>query len=240
MTDRDDLVVDRYTDAYGREAIVPAAVRRAVVRTMEPLPPRGPGEPEPVAIHAPGDRLSAAAELVLEDGTSVGTVDRLPRDLPLGYHHLLRDRADQLLLVPPARCTAPARTRGWAWTAQLPATRSRASWGIGDLGDLGMLVAWAAEVGARSVVVSPLGAPNPAPDPEPSPYYPSTRRFRNPLLLRIEAIPGAGERGPEDRRPGGRGASPQRCAPHRPGTRRRPEARGAAEDLGGHRCRPSG
>ncbi len=197
MTDPRDLVLPRYTDAFGREATVGEDVRRAVLRAMG-VPPaardarRGPSpDLEPIAVRAPGDPLPAAAELVLEDGTSLGTVTRLPPDLPFGYHHLLHDRHDQLLLVAPARCIVPGPARGWAWTVQLPATRSGASWGIGDLADLRSLAAWAAGVGARAMVVSPLGAPNPSPEPEPSPYYPSTRRFWNPLLLRIEEVPGS-------------------------------------------------
>ena len=39
-----------------------------------------------------------------------------------------------------------------------------------------------AAAGAGFVAASPLGAPNPGPTPDPSPYYPSTRRFGNPLL----------------------------------------------------------
>ena len=42
--------------------------------------------------------------------------------------------------------------------------------------------------GVFAFAVSPLGAANPGPRPEPSPYYPSTRRFGNPLHLDVEAI----------------------------------------------------
>jgi len=39
----------------------------------------------------------------------------------------------------PARCPPPPATRAWGWATQLYAVRSRASWGIGDLGDLARL-----------------------------------------------------------------------------------------------------
>ena len=49
------------------------------------------------------------------------------------------------------------------------------------------------------MMVNPLTAPTPVAPIEPSPYYPSSRRFRNPLFLRIEELPGW-EALPEDQR----------------------------------------
>ena len=69
-------------------------------------------------------------------------------------------------------------------------TRSRASWGIGDLADLARLGQWARRLGAGMLVVNPLDAVAPGLPQESSPYFPSSRRFLNPLYLSIDAVPG--------------------------------------------------
>src|SRR5262249_46543903 len=69
---------------------------------------------------------------------------------------------------------------------------SRESWGIGDLADLRRIARWSASVlGAGLLLINPLAAPTLIAPVQPSPYYPSSRRYRNPLFLRIEEIPGA-------------------------------------------------
>jgi 4-alpha-glucanotransferase len=73
------------------------------------------------------------------------------------------------------------------------AARSRSSWGIGDLGDLRQLGQWSRDLGAGVLVVNPLDAADPISPPEPSPYLPSTRRFGNPIYLRVEEVPGAAD-----------------------------------------------
>src|SRR5262249_2848314 len=98
----------------------------------------------------------------------------------------------------PAQCHLPADVqehRIWGWAAQLYATRSRESWGIGDLADLRRLKEWARAGGAHALMVNPLVAATPLAPIEASPYYPSSRRFRNPLYIRVEEAPGAAEAG---------------------------------------------
>jgi 4-alpha-glucanotransferase len=57
------------------------------------------------------------------------------------------------------------------------------------LTDLADLAVWSAsQHGAGFVLVNPLHAAAPSPPMEPSPYLPTSRRFVNPLYLRVEAI----------------------------------------------------
>jgi 4-alpha-glucanotransferase len=78
----------------------------------------------------------------------------------------------------------------WGWAVQLYAARSKESWGIGDLADLRRIQAWAEAQGAGVLALNPLHAPGPALPQQASPYYPSSRCFRNPLFLRVEEVPG--------------------------------------------------
>lgn len=91
----------------------------------------------------------------------------------------------------PAEPCSPPPERAWGWAVQLYALRSRDSWGIGDLADLRRFGRWSRHQGASIALLNPLGAQTPALPYEPSPYYASSRRFRNMLYLRIEEIEGA-------------------------------------------------
>jgi 4-alpha-glucanotransferase len=94
------------------------------------------------------------------------------------------------LKLPDEPC-APPPARAWGWAIQLYALRSRESWGIGDLADLRRFGRWAKRKGASVILLNPLGAQTPTLPYQPSPYYASSRRFRNVLYLRIEDIQGA-------------------------------------------------
>lgn len=184
-----ESLVDRtYVDAFDRVRTVAPEVRAAVIAALGP----DAAGADAVAVVARGADLPAPGELTLEDGSTLGRIGSMPADTPYGYHRLRRDdEREQLIITGPGVCHLPRGLRAWGWAIQLAATRSRASWGIGDLADLRELATWSAAAGAGFLAVGPLGAPNPGPRPEPSPYYPSTRRFGNPLYLRIEEVPGA-------------------------------------------------
>ena len=189
-------VVDAsWVDAFRAKRTVPDEVIAAVQRAMGLDEGQPPGT-EPTAIVRRGEPIAVPGSVRLEDGTELGRIATMPRDAPFGYHRLDGDDGvSRLLLTGPGRCHLAPGLREWGWAIQLPSVRSSGSWGIGDLGDLRDLGRWAAGQGAGFVAVSPLGAPNPGPSPEPSPYYPSTRRFGNPLLLRVDEIPGAADLG---------------------------------------------
>jgi 4-alpha-glucanotransferase len=114
--------------------------------------------------------------------------------LPIGYHELrveAGDRARCLLIVAPARAYLPTEfesQRLWGVSAQLYSVPSQKNWGIGDFGDLGDLVAFAAARGAAAVGLNPLHALFLDEPAEASPYSPNSRLFRNPLYLDVAAI----------------------------------------------------
>jgi 4-alpha-glucanotransferase len=122
---------------------------------------------------------------------------RVPTDLPLGYHRLRARSGEEesscTLIVTPDWLGLPERLgerRGWGFAAQLYSVRSEQSWGVGDLIDMTDLAVWSgAELGADYLLVNPLHAGEPVAPMEPSPYLPKSRRFFNPLYLRVERIP---------------------------------------------------
>lgn len=111
--------------------------------------------------------------------------------LPVGWHHLdLRagdGEASTALLVPPARLRLPAGLdRAWGWMVQLYAMRSADSWGLGDFADLATLVDASAAGGAGFLLCNPVHAVAPTLPVTDSPYFPTSRRYANPLYLRVE------------------------------------------------------
>ncbi|WP_035776938.1 4-alpha-glucanotransferase [Arthrobacter sp. H5] len=116
----------------------------------------------------------------------------IPGDLPQGWHMLRVADKSCVLVVTPQRLTTTDRLdRTWGLMVQLYSVRSEKSWGVGDLSDLASLAEVAADKGAGYVLINPLHAAEPKPPVEPSPYLPATRRFLNPLYLRVEEVPEA-------------------------------------------------
>ncbi|MDB1086737.1 4-alpha-glucanotransferase [Streptomyces sp. ACA25] len=147
-------------------------------------PPRAPLPGRPPAAGAPGAGQARPP-----------VADRPP--LPLGRHLLHAAAPDgrtgrATLIVPPARLPVPDR-RSWGLLVQLYSVLSARSWGMGDLGDLTELADWAGRsLGAGFVQLNPLHAAVPGPPGEPtdaSPYRPATRRFPDPVHLRVTDLP---------------------------------------------------
>lgn len=185
-------------------------------KTLPPAVVIQQGEPAQVPVHIP-DGAPVSLRISLEGGA--GSVDAaqqdvwvqprdvdgvamgratfaLPQDLPLGWHTLHAEAgsvtATSTLVVTPARLDTARdleERRGWGLATQLYSVRSKRSWGIGDFSDLADLAALSGARGADYVLVNPLHAAEPVPPVQPSPYSPSTRRFFNPIYIRIEAIP---------------------------------------------------
>lgn len=201
------------------QAIEAALVEAELAPWRRMLPPAvviQQGEPALVPVHV---RDSAAVQLGITLEGGAGSVDAveedvreqprdvdglatrrmtfaLPQDLPLGWHTLNAQAGDvtaeATLVVTPRQLTTAQpleQRRGWGLATQLYSVRSRRSWGIGDFADLADLAAISGERGADYVLVNPLHAAEPVPPVQPSPYSPSTRRFFNPLYIRIEAVP---------------------------------------------------
>jgi len=81
--------------------------------------------------------------------------------------------------------------RAWGWAVQLYALRSKDSWGIGDMADLRRFASWSRKQGASLALLNPLGAQTPVNPYQASPYYASSRRFRNTMYIRVEEVDGA-------------------------------------------------
>ncbi|MGA5406047.1 4-alpha-glucanotransferase [Streptomyces lavendulocolor] len=162
-------------------------------------PGRPPGLPRPLTSLPPGTDV----RITTEHGDKISGTPRWER-LPAGVHRLdVRARDGRTgrstLIVAPARVPQPPG-RGYGLLVQLYSLLSGRSWGMGDLGDLRELAAWAGrDLGAGFVQVNPLHAAVPGTPTDPSPYRPSSRRFPDPVHLRIEDVPEYAYAAGEDR-----------------------------------------
>jgi len=137
---------------------------------------------------------------IIDDQRTGEATFEIPGDLPLGWHTVTAriglDTFSTPLVVAPSALALPAplqQRRAWGLMSQIYSVRSRQSWGLGDLADLGDMMAWAAtDLHADFVLVNPLHAAEPVAPMEPSPYLPTSRRFVNPIYIRVEDIPEMG------------------------------------------------
>ncbi len=202
----DDTVV-AVLAALGVDASTPHAVRTALAayedgpgsallpRTVVARPGRPPDLPElPEGTALRVETEDGEAEEQVLQGPAAPAAAALARLLPPGVHVLHAKAPDGRaarapLIVAPDRVPAPPG-RSHGFLVQLYSLLSRQSWGMGDLGDLADLAAWSGRaLGTGFVQLNPLHAAVPGPPTDPSPYRPSSRRFPDPVHLRIEQIP---------------------------------------------------
>lgn len=198
--------LDSTADEPWRSMLPPVVVARAGTATRVPVHVT---DGDPVQVRLELDPESGGGSLDLRqvdayveprsvDGRRVGraTVE-IPADAPLGWHTLTADSrggaARCTVIVTPAQLRLThglAERRAWGFMTQLYSVRSAQSWGVGDLADLRDL-SWlsARRCGADFILINPLHAAEPTPPMAPSPYLPTSRRFVNPLYLRVEDIP---------------------------------------------------
>ena len=170
----------------------PSETTLAALREVIGTPPADLEDRAPLVVRTGEEVELPAGELALEDGGTRRVGGRGPVDLPLGYHELTPDDGPvRRVIVSPGRCHRPDDLREWGLAVQLYAARSAGSWGTGDLVDLRTVREWATGRGAGFLLVNPLHGVAPTHPQEPSPYLPATRRFRNPLYLRVTDVPGA-------------------------------------------------
>ena len=198
-----DIGYEDYKGDYQRS---PEASVELVLEALEADASPARSRQQPLFLHR-GDRLpfEGAALVHTEAGDQVAVERTLQDSMPFGYHSIEQpDGGRRALIVSPGSCYLPADLRTWGWAAQLYGLRSKTSWGIGDLGDLSTFTAWAASRGAGTVMINPLGATTPGRPVQPSPYYPSSRSFRNPLYLSVDRMDGAGDPAIDAHRSAGR------------------------------------
>ncbi|MEA9390925.1 4-alpha-glucanotransferase [Acerihabitans sp. TG2] len=199
-----------YIDAWGQRKIISQETKRQLLDAMVGRRDQAGQSPvPPVWVIRPGDVPSLALELndpvewVLteelgrqHEGSMEQYALTLPDSLPLGYHRLavrsgLRHWRCQVI-VAPARCYEPAALLAgqklWGACIQLYTLRSRHNWGVGDFGDLALMLEGVAKQGGAFVGLNPIHALYPATPAWASPYSPSSRRWLNILYINVGAL----------------------------------------------------
>ncbi|MGO1543690.1 MAG: 4-alpha-glucanotransferase [Gulosibacter sp.] len=206
------LDVDTSTDEAAQAALI-AAEERPWRLTLPPTTVVRAGGTAEILVHVPAEQpvsvtvqLEEGGEVPAQqlehlveprtiDGAPVGEAKfRIPADLPLGWHEIVAlvgetgEESRATLIVTPESASSNLDSKAWGIMAQLYQARSEGSWGIGDLRDLRTIGEWGAEHEADFVLVNPFHSPSVTTPIEPSPYLPTSRRFSDPSLVRLEDL----------------------------------------------------
>jgi glycogen debranching enzyme GlgX len=180
--------------------------------------PAGAAAMVPIAAGSAAARRGAPLRLVREDGTETTlpfSADDCPTNvaqaadgapvaqrmlalpsLPAGYHTLRfdddPDHACRIIVAPP-RCYLPPElasgARRFGVAAHLYSLRRDRGQGIGDFTTLRELAGATARAGGVIVGLNPLHALFAGDREFASPYYPSDRRFLDPIYIDLERVP---------------------------------------------------
>ncbi|QCR34746.1 4-alpha-glucanotransferase [Nissabacter sp. SGAir0207] len=201
-----------FINAHGKLQAIPAATKLKLLTAMgrEEGPPSAAGPLPPVKVFTFGLPMSLPLAgkgdfswvLEQEDGSRVeGRASgrksiSLPTRLPAGYHQLTLEQKGQRwgcrIIVAPKRCYEPeALLTGkklWGACVQLYTLRSENNWGIGDFGDLRLMLEETARRGGAFIGLNPIHALYPAMPESASPYSPSSRRWLNIVYIDVNAV----------------------------------------------------
>lgn len=143
---------------------------------------REDGSASRVALHA--QNATPTTWRALDGRRCDGVEARLPPP-PIGRHQLSLENGDACALtVAPAGCHLPDdAARAFGLSAQLYSLRRDGDQGVGDFSTLAELARAGANSGAALLAINPLHALFPQDRTRASPYYPSDRRFLDPLYI---------------------------------------------------------
>ncbi len=141
---------------------------------------------EPLALSIPTSCSWRGTDGLLHRGWRT----KLP-PLPAGRYALRAEEGTTCrLIVAPAQCPLP-ESRAFGFSAQLYALRRDGDQGVGDFTTLRRLGEKSAQAGAALVAINPLHALFSQDRSRASPYYPSDRRFLDPLYIDLADLPDA-------------------------------------------------
>lgn len=205
-------IASGFINAHGKPQAIAAETKRDLLQAMGwSNERREPVSPVPtVKVFTEGSRFALSVNgegdyswlFTQENGSSQqGKVKgrmtlALPERAPCGYHRLTLSQGNQSwecrVIVAPKRCFEPepllAGKKLWGACVQLYTLRSARNWGIGDFGDLALLVDNIASRGGAFVGLNPIHALFPGNPDAASPYSPSSRRWLNVVYIDVAAV----------------------------------------------------